>query len=621
MTSQRPIELLAPARNATIARAAIDCGADAVYIGADKFGARVAAGNSADDIAELCDYAHRFNARVYVTLNTLIYDSELRQAEQLAGRMWHAGVDALIVQDLAMLRLDLPPIALHASTQCDIRTPEKARFLADLGFSQLVLPRELTLDEIREIAAAVPGTPLEAFVHGALCVSYSGDCQASFAVGGRSANRGECGQICRLPYTLTSGDNRRVGSGMRHYLSLRDLRRADALLPMVEAGVSSCKIEGRLKDEVYVKNVTAYYRRALDAVLAEHADVYRRSSVGDSELPFTPVLEKSFNRGFTQYFLSEPRPKVQMASLLTPKSQGEPVGTVKSMKPDGSIIATLNTAIANGDGLVYFDAAGAFAGFRVNRAEGGHLFPASRPTLRPGTVLYRNSDTAFEREVTRPASRTIAVDMRLWLPASGGLALELTDARGISVATALHDVQPESARTPQTEAQQRVLAKLGGSAYRAGRIDTTATAGMFIPASTLTTLRRAAIALLDSNAKINYRRDKRLKEDMSAQCPLGTSLTRHDNVANHMAERVYRDHGVTGTIALAAEVAPALEREPVVMTTRYCVRRELGACLRTPQGASLKSPLILSTDIAGERRLQLRLDFDCANCRMHVVKL
>jgi putative protease len=338
-------------------------------------------------------------------------------------------------------------------------------------------------------------------------------------------------------------------------------------------------------------------------------------------LPFTPALEKSFNRGFTSYFLAEPRPNVKMASLLTPKSQGEPVGTVKSVKPDGSIIATLTTAVANGDGLVYFDAAGAFSGFRVNRAEGGHLFPASRPALRPGTVLYRNSDAAFEREASRSASRTIAVDMRLWLPASGGVALEITDERGISIAAALHDLHPDAARTSQAEAQQRVLSKLGGSMYHARHIDTAATTGIFIPASTLTTLRRTAFALLESNARINYRRDNRRKENLSAQCPLGTSLTRHDNVANSLAERVYRDHGVSGTIAPAAEVAPALEKNPTVMTTRYCLRRELGACLRTPQGATLTSPLILTTDIAGERCLQLRLDFDCANCRMHVVKL
>lgn len=617
----RSIELLAPARNATIARAAIDCGADAVYIGADRFGARAAAANSVDDIAALCDYAHRFRVRIYATLNTLIYEDELRQAEQLARSLWHAGVDALIVQDMAMLRLDLPPISLHASTQCDIRTPEKARFLAGLGFSQLVLPRELTLDEIRAIRDAVPGTPLEAFVHGALCVSYSGDCQASYAIGGRSANRGECAQICRLPFMLTDGDGRAVDPVARHYLSLRDLRRAEALLPMMKAGVSSFKIEGRLKDESYVKNVTAYYRRAIDCIIAEHPEEYRRASAGESDIPFTPALEKSFNRGFTSYFLNEPRPKVKMASMLTPKSQGEHAGKVKTLKPDGTIIVDADVTLANGDGLGYFDASGRFTGFRANRVEGARIFPASKVAPRPGTILYRNSDTAFERESSRPATRTINVDMRLWPIGNDGIALELTDARGISVATAMRGLTLDTARSPQTEAQQRVLTKLGGTIYRAIIIDNSATATLFIPASTLTALRRDAFTLLDRTAATAYRRDTRRKEDAQIQWPGGTNLSRHDNVANTLAEQVYRDHGVTGTIEPAAEVSPNLEEEPTVMTTRYCVRRELGACLRTPGGATLKGPLTLTADIAGDRRICLRLDFDCASCRMKVVKL
>lgn len=620
--SPRHIELLSPARNAAIARAAIDCGADAVYIGADRFGARAAAGNSVSDIAALCDYAHRFDARVYATLNTIIYENELREAERLATSLWHAGVDALIVQDMAMLRLDLPPIALHASTQCDIRTPEKARFLAQLGFSQLVLPRELTLDEIRAMKEAVPDTALEAFVHGALCVSYSGDCQASYFAGGRSANRGECAQICRLPFTLLDGDDRAVDRTPRHYLSLRDLRRADSLLPMMDAGISSFKIEGRLKDEGYVKNVTAFYRRAIDEAIAARPDTYRRSSAGDSELQFTPVLEKSFNRGFTTYFLDQERPTIKMASILTPKSQGEPVGKVKRTRPDGSIDVSAVTRLANGDGLGYFNAAGMFSGFRVNRVDDSRIFPATKVTPSPGTVLYRNSDTAFEREVSRPALRTLWLDMRIRPAGTDAIALDLTDERGTSVTTVARDIPLSAARTPQADAQRRVLAKLGGTIYRVRDIDNLSTSEIFIPASTLTALRRDAIALLDRNASVNYRRELRRKEDPQATWPSGNTLTRHANVANTLAEKVYRDHGVSGNIEAAAETSARRdEAEPTVMTTRYCLRRELGACLRTPGGASLKGPLTLSSDMPGDRRLRLRLDFDCAACRMHVVKI
>ena len=301
------IELLAPARDAVIAMAAIDHGADAVYMGASHHGARADATNSIEDVRRACDYAHRFGARIYATVNTLVYDDELAAVEQLTHELYNASVDALIVQDLGLLRLDLPPIALHASTQCDLRTPEKARFLEALGFSQLVMARELTLDEIAAIRQATT-VPLEAFVHGALCVSYSGRCALSYALKGRSANRGECAQLCRLPYDLVDGQGRILVEG-KHLLSLRDLAQNDRLEQMMAAGVSSFKIEGRLKDMAYVKNVVAYYRRAIDKVIERHPDDYRRASTGTVELTFTPALEKSFNRGFTHYFLDERHPQ------------------------------------------------------------------------------------------------------------------------------------------------------------------------------------------------------------------------------------------------------------------------------------------------------------------------
>lgn len=614
------LELLAPAKNIDVARAAIACGADAVYIGADRFGARAAAGNSVSDIALLCDEAHRFDVRIYATLNTLIYEHELRSVETLVGELWRAGVDALIVQDMAMLRLDLPPIALHASTQCDIRTPEKARFLAELGFSQLVLPRELTLEEIAAVRAAIPrDVALEAFIHGALCVSYSGDCQASYAVGGRSANRGECAQICRLPFTLTDGNGRPFDATPRHYLSLRDLNRTDSLADMIEAGISSFKIEGRLKDESYVKNVTAHYRQKLDRIITASDGLYGRTSVGESRFNFTPAPEKSFNRGYTSYFISKPKPGTSMASVLTPKSQGERVGTVERVNPDGSIVARLTATVANGDGMGFFTPNGEFAGFRVNRAEGSRLFPASRVNIAKGTPLYRNSDTAFERDVVKGATRLNKVDIST-RTTTQGIAIEMRDERGLSISVGGLTQRPEAAMKSQEGAQERVLAKLGGTDYEAATIDVSGTASLFIPASELTTLRRRAVELLDRTAKVAYRREKRRPERLDAIWPEGATLTRHNNVANSLAEQVYRDHGVTGHIPAAIEVSQSLDNDPVVMTTRYCLRRELNACLRTPRGSNLRAPLTLSTTLPSGAPLNLRLDFDCANCRMRVLK-
>lgn len=314
-----PLELLAPARDAMTAIEAVRHGADAVYIGASSHGARVSAANPVADIARVVEEAHKFRARVYVTLNTLVYDEELTTVQRLVSELYRVGVDALIVQDLALLRLDIPPIALHASTQCDIRTPRKARFLADAGFSQLVLPRELSLDEIAAIHAAVPDTPLEAFVHGALCVSYSGDCQASLLTTGRSANRGECAQICRLPFDLVDGDGR-VRMRGKHLLSLRDLNRLGHLAEMAAAGVSSFKIEGRLKDTAYVKETVAAYRWAVDDVIAENPERYCRSSFGAVQLAFTPDVGKAFNRGFTPYFLRDTQPAPTLWQPLTPRN-------------------------------------------------------------------------------------------------------------------------------------------------------------------------------------------------------------------------------------------------------------------------------------------------------------
>ena len=359
------IELLAPARDADIAIAAIDHGADAVYMGASHHGARADAANSLDDVRRACDHAHRFGAKIYVTVNTLVYDNELKEVERLTHDLYGIGVDALIVQDLGILRLDLPPIALHASTQCDLRTPDKARFLESLGFSQLVMARELTLEEIGAIRAATT-VPLEAFVHGALCVSYSGRCAISQVLKGRSANRGACAQLCRLPYDLTNNKGQVLVEG-KHLLSLRDLSLHDRLEQMIAAGVSSFKIEGRLKEIGYVKNVVAYYHRAIDKVIEKQPERYRRASFGNVELAFEPALEKSFNRGFTHYFLDARRPEdgTVMASTDTPKSQGEYLG--RAIRCTGNTLTIdTRTTLANGDGLSFVDAHGdLFRGSRV----------------------------------------------------------------------------------------------------------------------------------------------------------------------------------------------------------------------------------------------------------------
>ena len=600
------IELLAPARDADIAIAAIDHGADAVYMGASHHGARADATNTLDDVGRACDYAHRFGAKIYATVNTLIYDDELMEVERLVHDLYRIGVDALIVQDLGLLRLDLPPIALHASTQCDLRTPEKAQFLEALGFSQLVMARELTLDEIATIRR-VTTVPLEAFVHGALCVSYSGRCAISQELKGRSANRGECAQLCRLPYDLVDGKGRVIVEG-KHLLSLRDMARHDRLEQMMAAGVSSFKIEGRLKDMGYVKNVVAYYRRAIDQVIERYPDRYSRASQGTAVLTFEPALEKSFNRGFTHYFLDERRPQdgSSMASIDTPKSQGEYLG--RALRCNGNTLKIdTKSSLANGDGLSFTDAHGQFSGARVNRALGNDtVLLREQADIGRGTPIYRTADKAFNDLLAKPsACRTIAVDAQLRYT-GGMLTLTLADERGNHVTHTVEcDLQP--AAKPQGDRQVAELGKLGGTIYRLREAQVPG--DIFVPASLLARLRREAIDQLDCNHRITRPIDKRRPEDMTAPCPI-TTLSPADNVANHLAEQLYRDHGVT-------DIAPALEAgTPVtdttpLMHTRYCLRRQLGACLKGKRADSLPRELYLKTG-----NTLLKVNCDCKNCEM-----
>ena len=605
MIKQRKIELLAPAKNLECGIAAIDHGADAVYIGAPKFGARAAAVNSLEDIAALVEYAHLYNARIYVTVNTILKDEELQETEKMIWALFRAGVDALIVQDMGITGLNLPPIPLHASTQMDNRTVEKVRFLADAGFRQVVLARELSLREISKIHEACPDVPLEIFVHGALCVSYSGQCYVSQACFGRSANRGECAQFCRLPFSLVAAEGRVIVKD-KHLLSLKDLNQSDELEALLDAGASSFKIEGRLKDVSYVKNVTAAYRRKLDAIFARRKE-YARASSGSCRYAFNPQLDKSFSRGFTHYYLHG-RTK-DVFSFDTPKSLGEEMGTMKEARGNYLTVAGLKS-FNNGDGVCYIDEQGRLQGFRINRVEGNKLYPQEMPRIKPRTVLYRNFDQEFEKILARKSSeRRIAVSVRL-TDTPFGFALTLTDEDDNSVTLSLAR-EKEPARTPQEENLKTQLAKFGNTPFEAVRIDIDFTGNWFLPASVLADFRRQAVEKLISARRINYRRELFVLKPTAHAFPQST-LTYLGNVMNGQAVSFYAGHGV-------ASIAPAFERAPaekaVLMFCKHCLRYSMGWCpVHQRERSPYREPYYLvSTD--GKR---FRLEFDCKNCQMKV---
>lgn len=605
MIKQRKIELLAPAKNLECGIAAIDHGADAVYIGAPKFGARAAAVNSLEDIAALVEYAHLYNARIYVTVNTILKDEELQETEKMIWALFRAGVDALIVQDMGITGLNLPPIPLHASTQMDNRTVEKVRFLADAGFRQVVLARELSLREISKIHEACPDIPLEIFVHGALCVSYSGQCYVSQACFGRSANRGECAQFCRLPFSLVDAEGRVIVKD-KHLLSLKDLNQSDELEALLDAGASSFKIEGRLKDVSYVKNVTAAYRRKLDAIFARRKE-YVRASSGSCRYAFNPQLDKSFSRGFTHYYLHG-RTK-DVFSFDTPKSLGEEMGTMKEARGNYLTVAGLKS-FNNGDGVCYIDEQGRLQGFRINRVEGNKLYPQEMPRIKPRTVLYRNFDQEFEKILARKSSeRRIAVSVRL-TDTPFGFALTLTDEDDNSVTLSLAR-EKEPARTPQEENLKTQLAKFGNTPFEAVRIDIDFAGNWFLPASVLADFRRQAVEKLISARRINYRRELFVLKPTAHAFPQST-LTYLGNVMNAQAVSFYAGHGV-------ASIAPAFERAPaekaVLMFCKHCLRYSMGWCpVHQRERSPYREPYYLvSTD--GKR---FRLEFDCKNCQMKV---
>lgn len=585
----RELELLAPAGNHDIAVQAILHGADAVYMGASSHGARRNAANTIDDIRRTVDFAHIFRAKVYVTVNTIVYEKELRQVEKLISDLYQSGVDAIIVQDMSILRLDIPPIQLHASTQCDIRTPEKARFLQDVGFSQLVLPRELTLKEIRAVADAVD-VPVECFIHGALCVSYSGRCHASAATCGRSANRGECAQLCRLPYTLTDADGKTICRD-KHLLSLRDFNTSDILPDLVEAGASSFKIEGRLKEAAYVKNVVAAYRMILDDIIAQNPDKYFRSSFGNSEISFEPNLSKSFNRGFSHYFLTERRPK-SITSPDTPKAIGEPIEDIR----------TLN----NGDGISFFDSKGNYSGALVNGISGNRIITAKPADIRKGTQIYRTFDRVWDKTM-QSETATRKIDVTFYLDDTG---ITAEDERGCMVRLPL-DVTRDEARKDMDYSP--IFAKLGNTNYRLKEFITTLDKRIFIPAGELTQLRRDITEALDKANITTYPFKYREKENPDARY-MTEILTYRDNVANTVAERFYRDHGVKKIEGALETEHKSMKEKLRVMTTRHCILRELGMCKKEKGLGRYEEPLRITS---GKNTFTLR--FNCRDCEMQVL--
>lgn len=605
MIKQRKIELLAPAKNLECGIEAINHGADAVYIGAPKFGARAAAVNSLEDIAALVNHAHLYNARIYVTVNTILKEEELKETEEMIHALYRIGVDALIVQDMGITKLNLPPIPLHASTQMDNRTPEKVAFLKDAGFRQVVLARELSLRDIKKIHEACPDVPLEVFVHGALCVSYSGQCYVSQACFGRSANRGECAQFCRLPFSLTDAEGKVIVRD-KHLLSLKDLNQSDELEQLLDAGVSSLKIEGRLKDVSYVKNVTAAYRQKLDAIFARRPE-FARASSGTCRFEFRPQLDKSFSRGFTHYFLHGRERDI--SSFDTPKSLGEEMGTLKEMRGNYLTVAGLKS-FNNGDGVCYIDEQGRLQGFRINRVDGNKLYPQEMPKIKPRTKLYRNFDQEFERLLSRKsAERKIAVSVLL-ADNNFGFSLTLTDEDGNSATLALPR-EKEPARTPQTDNLKTQLAKLGNTPFEAGKVDISFADNWFLPSSVLSDFRRQAVEKLIAVRRINYRREWAVWKPTVHPFPQ-PALTYLGNVINSRAASFYEEHGVR-------RVDAAYEKErvedAVLMFCKHCLRYSMGWCpVHQRVRSSYKEPYFLVSN-DGKR---FRLEFDCKNCQMKV---
>lgn len=649
----RTLELLAPAKNLECGIAAIDHGADAVYIGAPRFGARAAAGNSLEDIRQLCRYAHQYQAKVHVTVNTIIYDSELNDTLDMIRDLQEAGVDALLLQDMGVLYAlqGKGPSAvdftwtreLHSSTQCDTRSAEKVKWLQTLGFNRAVLARELSVKEISDIHQAVPDMDLEVFVHGALCVSYSGVCYASEKCFGRSANRGECAQFCRMKFNLLDSDNKEI-EHQRHLLSLKDMCQIDNLEALADAGACSFKIEGRLKDAGYVKNVVSAYSQRLDEICRKHPQKYARPSFGRPRYEFEANLKKTFNRGFTNYFLKGRQPDI--ASFDTPKAIGEFVGKVKEIRGNSFNVASI-ASFTNGDGLCFINDEHELEGFRVNRAQGNRLFPLKMPAnLRPGTGLYRNNDQAFEKILAgKTAERKIPIRITFSLydeDGRSGFSAEAQYIREQGIGWGSDDsnylgkgivaFEHNPAQKPQHDNIVRQLSKLGGTIYECREVEIKNQAdNYFIPSSVLTELRRNLMEDIEKNADISS----------SVKAVSGCSLSSAEdglqeskvkvwqreygkygylyNIANKSAHEFYKQHGMNHT-ENAFELSKTSFQgtktgESLIMQCRHCIRYSLGYCVkRGGRKPTWKEPLYL--ELGDGRRF--RLEFACNVCQMNI---
>lgn len=629
--TRKHLELLAPAKNADFGMEAINHGADAVYIGGPAFGARAKAPNTVEDIARLVNHAHRFHAEVFVALNTIFHDNELEGVRQLVHQLYDVGVDALIIQDMGLLELDIPPIQLHASTQTDIRTVEKAAFLDNVGFSQIVLARELDIQSVKRIADATQCN-LEYFVHGALCVAFSGQCFISHAHTGRSANRGECSQECRLPYTLEDQKGRMIGKD-KHYLSMKDNDQSANLRALIDAGVSSFKIEGRYKDLAYVKNTTAYYRQLLDTLLEEYPH-YHRASAGYSQFTFTPQPEKTFNRSATDYFANGRQ--ADIGAFDTPKFAGEPLGHISKIGKDFFDVQT-EVNLHNGDGVCYFDVHKELVGLRINKTETVSTLHArdATPILRcypnempqgmtRNMTLFRNRDHAFMRTLEKPsATRKIPISLTLSETADGfSLVAQVDDAHFPSNFTAeRHIVQDKQAAKDSAQAEQSIkeqLSKLGNTDYIASDVHLVLSAPWFIPASVLNALRREVIQQLDTVREHGYQRPQRRPATEPPLAYPEDTLSYLANVYNQKARNFYHKHGVK-MIAKAYEANEELGEVPL-MITKHCLRFSHGLCPKEAkgvigvQGTVTAEPMTL---ISGNDRYTLK--FDCKPCEMHVM--
>ena len=604
------LELLAPAKNLEQGREAVNHGADALYIGAPAFGARVAAGNSIGEIEQLARYAHSYHARVYATVNTLLFDEEVDAAVHLLHQLYKAGVDAAIIQDLGLLECDLPPIELHASTQTHNATIERVKFMEQAGFARVILARETSLEQMAALRKAT-SVELEAFVQGALCVSYSGQCYLSQYINGRSGNRGCCSQPCRSAYDLLDAKGNILRKD-QHLLSLRDFSAAQHLQAMADAGITSFKIEGRLKDMAYVKNITAYYRQLLDNLMS-HDGRYRPASSGHCTFFFTPDLEKTFNRGFTDYFLRRRQP---MATLVTQKSLGKRLGKVTRLDRNSITVDTRET-LAAGDGLCFFTPKGELVGFQVNHVQGRTLQPNRMPDgLSVGTLLWRNNDQAFERQLQgRTAERKIEVEAIL-SDTPDGIMLMLTDGDGTRIEASVACAK-EAAQNPERAQEQiaRQLGKTGDTPFRITRLENRCAQPWFFPAALLNELRRQALAQLEEARIADHLAQRGHCAPLAARQAndtpyFETVLDYRANIVNAKSEAFYRRHGVK-------EMEYGLEKTQdydgkALMTTKYCLRYELGMCLK--QHPDTAGDLFLRNN-----RNRFRLLFDCPRCQMQIL--